>query len=198
MEYRTQKEYVLNIAGLIRKLPVIKITDRLEIASFVMLGDTELNYCCAKELVKKFPNEDFDYIVVPEAKAIPLTQSICQLLSKDKFKDYIVLRKSVKSYMESPEVTEVNSITTSGIQNLVIDGRDARKISGKMVYLIDDVISTGGSYRAMVNLVKKTGANIKFAGVVLKEGDFDITDVEDRAGVKISFLERLPVFEMKK
>jgi adenine/guanine phosphoribosyltransferase-like PRPP-binding protein len=58
------------------------------------------------------------------------------------------------------------------------------------------VISTGGSYRAMINLVKKIGANIKFAGVVLKEGDFDITDVENKAGVKISFLEKLPVFEV--
>ena len=37
------EQYKLKIAGLERILPIIKIEDKLSIASFVMLGDTELN-----------------------------------------------------------------------------------------------------------------------------------------------------------
>ena len=93
MEYQGQKEYELEVAGLTRKLPLIKINPNLWIASFVMLGDTELNNKCAEELIKKFPSKYFDYLVVPEAKSLPLAQAICSLLSEEGYpKDYIVLR----------------------------------------------------------------------------------------------------------
>lgn len=194
MEYLWQKEYELEVAGLTRKLPIININPNLWIASFVILGDTELNNKCAEELIKKFPSKYFDYLIVPEAKSLPLAQAICSLLLEEGYpKDYIVLRKGVKSYMENPETVEVKSITTAEDQKIVINGIDADKIRGKTVYLIDDVISTGGSYRSMVNLIKKVGANIGFAGVILREGNFDISDIENQTG-KIVYLENLPVF----
>jgi len=199
MKYQGQTHYDLEIAGLKRKLPIIEIKPgELWIASFVMLsgeGVTELNNKCAEELIKRFPSKDFDYLVVPEAKALPLAQSICQLLTEQGYPtDYIVLRKGKKSYMQQPEVVQVKSITTAGNQELVINGIDADKIRGKNVYLIDDVISTGGSYRSMVKLVQQVGANIKFAGAVLREGDFDLSDIERRIQKEIVYLKNLPVF----
>ena len=165
MQYQGQKEYQLEVAGLKRKLPIININPNLSIASFVMLGDTELNNKCAQELIKKFPSKYFDYLVIPEAKSIPLAQAICTLLLEEGYpKDYIVLRKGIKSYMENPGIVETKSITTAEDQKIVINGVDADKIKGKTVYLLDDVISTGGSYRSMINLIQKIGANIKFAG----------------------------------
>lgn len=47
------KYYEMNIAGCIRRLPRIRITDSMEIASFVLLGDAELVVKAAAELVKK-------------------------------------------------------------------------------------------------------------------------------------------------
>ena len=35
-------QYTLNIAGLTRKLPIIRLNEKLSIASFVVLGDAEL------------------------------------------------------------------------------------------------------------------------------------------------------------
>ena len=200
MKYKHQKEYAINIAGLKRRLPIVEIEkDKLWIASFVMLGDTELNYNCAKELIKKFPDSNFDYLIVPEAKAIPLAQLICQLLGEDspkhEFKDYIVLRKSVKAYMDSPLITKVKSITTDKEQTMVINGRDAVRISGKSVCTIDDVVSTGESYRAMINLVRNSGADISFAAAVLREGEFDISDIELDIGRKLIFLGNIPIFK---
>ena len=37
-----KKYYDLNICGLKRRLPIVKLSDELTIASFVILGDTEI------------------------------------------------------------------------------------------------------------------------------------------------------------
>lgn len=55
-------------------------------------------------------------------------------------KEFIVARKSIKSYMDSPITEEVNSITTQNKQFLCLDKIDAEKIKGKKVAIIDDVI----------------------------------------------------------
>lgn len=81
IKYNGQKEYLLNIAGLTRKLPIIEVEKaKTWIASFVMLGDPELTLNCAKKLLNKIKEINFDYIIIPEAKAIPLAETICQLL----------------------------------------------------------------------------------------------------------------------
>lgn len=58
------KYYEMNIAGCIRRLPRIRITDSMEIASFVLLGDAELVVKAAAELVKKVP--EVDYLITAE------------------------------------------------------------------------------------------------------------------------------------
>lgn len=102
------KSYTLNVAGLTRELPIIKLSDELSIASFVILGDTELVEKTAKLLAEKLP--EVDVLVTAEAKGIPLTYEISKLLN---LKSYIVARKSIKAYMNSPIEVSVNSITLS-------------------------------------------------------------------------------------
>ena len=79
----SEKEYYeLHIAGLTRKLQKFSVSDSLDIAAFILFGDVELTEHCASELLKKVP--EFDYIVTPEAKSIPLAyeqtfgQKICR------------------------------------------------------------------------------------------------------------------------
>ena len=62
--------YDIDIAGLKRSLPVCKVNDELSIGAFVIFGDVELTVHCAAELLKIAP--DYDYLIAPEAKAIPL------------------------------------------------------------------------------------------------------------------------------
>ena len=66
---------------------------------------------------------------------------------------------------------EVQSITTAGTQTLVIDAEDAAAIKGKRVIIVDDVISTGESLRAMEVLCEKAGAEVVGKMAVLAEGD---------------------------
>ena len=104
--------YTLHIAGLERKLKKFSVNDKLDIAAFIMFGDVELTERCAQELLKLTP--DFDYILTPEAKSIPLAYEMSRLSGKK----YIVIRKSVKVYMDQPIEISESSITTKGRQSL--------------------------------------------------------------------------------
>lgn len=175
--------YKLNVCGLKRDLPIIQISDDLKIASFVLLGDAELAEKAGYELSKRI---DCDIIVTAEAKGIQLAHEIARNLDKESF---IVARKSVKAYMNNPISVEVNSITTANTQKLYLDLKDAEKIKGKTVALVDDVISTGQSIAALEALVEKAGGKVVQKLAILAEGD--AADRED-----IIYLEKLPLFEV--
>ena len=176
------KTYTLHVAGLTRELPIIKLSYDLSIASFVILGDTEIVKKTAPMIAKKLPEVDF--VVTAEAKGIPLAYEISKILNLN---EYIVARKSIKAYMEEPIEVEVNSITTTNSQKLYLNNQDANKIRGKKVALIDDVISTGQSLKALERLVEKAGGKVLAKAAILAEGD-----AKDRKD--IIFLEALPTF----
>ena len=176
------KTYTLHVAGLTRELPIIKLSYDLSIASFVILGDTEIVRKTAPIIAKKLPEVDF--IVTAEAKGIPLAYEISKVLNLN---EYVVARKSVKAYMEESIEVEVNSITTTNSQKLYLNNQDAKKIKGKRVALVDDVISTGQSLKALERLVEKAGGKVLAKAAILAEGD-----AKDRKD--IIFLEALPTF----
>lgn len=177
-----ESTYRLQVAGLARELPVVKISDKLCIASFVILGDTELVCKAAPEVVKRLP--EVDILITAEAKGIPLVFEISRLLDMNR---YIVARKSIKPYMDSPIVDEAVSITTQKKQLLCLDEKDASAIRGKRVAIIDDVISTGESIQAVERLVEKAGGIVAAKAAILAEGD--AAKRKD-----ILFLEELPLF----
>ena len=156
--------YEMDVAGLKRELPLCKVSDDLYIGAFVMFGDVELTVHCAAELLKRAP--EYDYLIAPEAKAIPLLYEMARQSGADK---YFLARKGPKAYMSG--VFEVKSITTMSVQKLVIDTADAELIKGKRMLIIDDVISTGESLRAMEELVTRAGGIVAGRMAVLAEGD---------------------------
>ena len=158
--------YEMDIAGLKRDLPLCKVADDLYIGAFVMFGDVELTVHCAAELLKRAP--EYDYIIAPEAKAIPLLYEMARQSGADK---YFLARKGPKAYMSGVFEVEVKSITTAAVQKLVIDTADAEQIRGKRMLIVDDVISTGESLRAMEELVERAGGIIAGRLAVLAEGD---------------------------
>lgn len=174
--------YTLHVAGLTRVLPILRLSENLSIASFVLLGDTELVVESAKCLADRLP--EFDLIVGAEAKGIPLIQELSRILSKER---YVIARKSVKPYMGSAVVDEVLSITTQVPQILALDELDAVRINGKRILCVDDVISTGASLEALERLVNQAGGNIVGRAAILAEGDAANRD-------DIIYLEKLPLF----
>mgnify|MGYP001212971249 CR=1 FL=1 len=174
--------YEISVAGLKRDLPICKLNDSLSIAAFVIFGDVELTCACAKALLEKAP--EFDYMVAPEAKAIPLIHEMARQSGRN---DYFLVRKNKKAYMDGVFEVEDKSITTAGTQKLYMDGADAKKMKGKRILVLDDVISTGGSIAAVENLVNQAGGIIVGKMAILAEGDAAKRD-------DIIFLEKLPLF----
>ena len=175
-------EYSMKIAGVDWKLPLCKVNDELYIGAFVMMGAQELTVACARDLLKIAP--EYDYLLTAEAKGIPL---IHEMARQHGDKQYIVARKVPKLYMTGVFEVEVKSITTKGTQKLYLDTAEADMMKGKRVLIVDDVISTGESLKALEILVEKAGGNVVGKMTVLAEGDAQ--QRED-----ITYLEKLPLF----
>ena len=173
--------YKIKIAGLERELEMFPVNDELDIAAFIMFGDVEMTEKAASELLKICP--EHDVVVTAEAKGIPL----CYEMARQGCRNYVIARKGVKVYMRNPIDAEADSITTANHQKLYLGENDAEFLKDKRVLIVDDVISTGNSLKALENLVEKTGANIVGKAAVLAEGD-----AKDRKD--IIFLEELPLF----
>ena len=155
--------YTMDIAGLKRDLPLCPVSDDLYIGvrHVRRCGD---DHPRRQGALKRAP--EFDYIIAPEAKAIPLAYE----MSRQCGIPYLLARKKAKAYMTGIFEVHVHSITTGGTQTLIIDTADAERMNGKRILIVDDVISTGESLRAMEELVKKAGGNIVGKMAVLAEG----------------------------
>ncbi len=175
-------KYTIDIAGMKRDLPLCKVTDDLYIGAFVIFGDVELTIHCAAELLKRAP--EYDYLIAPEAKSIPLLYEMARQSGKNK---YLLARKGKKLYMSGVFEVAVRSITTETVQHLYLDTADADLMRGKRILIIDDVISTGESLRAVEQLVEKAGGIVAGKMFVLAEGEAAERD-------DIIYLQQLPVF----
>ncbi len=158
-----------------RDLPIIKLRgSEHKIASFVMLGDVELNKKCAAILVDKMKEknllEKFDYLVTLEAKGITLAHEVADILN---FPRFVVIRKTPKKYMQRPLMVPSESITSGKDQTIVLDGLDIDRLRGKKVCLVEDVIATGGSVEAACNLLSAIGAEVTVIAAVLLKGKFE-------------------------
>ncbi len=174
--------YTMQVAGLERQLPICPVNENLSIAGFVIFGDQELTVACARELLARAP--EYDYILTAEAKGIPLAHEMARQHGDKK---YILARKGPKLYMRDLFSVTVNSITTAKEQRLYLDGADAAAMKGKRILVVDDVISTGESLKALEALAEKAGGVICGRMAILAEGE-----AQDRAD--LVYLEKLPLF----
>ena len=176
------KSYTIKVAGLTRTLPICRLNDKLSIAAFVIFGDPELTTACARELLARAP--EYDYLITAEAKGIPLVHEMARLAGNQK---YFLARKAPKLYMTGVFEVTVRSITTAREQTLYLDTADAELMRGKKILVVDDVVSTGESMRAIEELVKHAGGIVCGRMTILAECDAQTRDY-------LFYLEKLPLF----
>lgn len=174
-------KYSINICGINRAFPICKVNDDTYIAAFILFGDVEITIACAKRLLELAP--EFDYLITPEAKSIPLIYEMARQCGRK----YFVARKVPKLYMNEVFEINVNSITTAHAQKLFLDKAEAEMLQGKRILLVDDVISTGESIHALEELVNMAGGIIAGRMAVFAEGNAAKRD-------DIIYLEPLPIF----
>ena len=161
---QTSRTRTVTIGSETRDLPIVSVGP-VSVALLNLLGDAPLTEAAAAELAKRLP--EVDVLVTPEAKAVPLAHS----LSVRTGLPYVVARKTQKPYMVGAVRKTVTSITTGKPQDLFLDGTDLPKLKGHRVAIIDDVVSTGGTLRALSELLTEVGAEVVATLAVLTEGD---------------------------
>ena len=175
MEY-----YSLKFGNLERKLPIISLTPKIKIASFNLLGDAEFVRVSADKISKILSDVDFDCLVGPEVKVVPVLQELSGIL---KHKRYVIFRKGITGYMVSP-------VKSQKLPGLFLDGNDAKYLDGKKVVVIDDVVTTGKTLNSVGKFLAELGATVVlYVTIFAQEGS------DDELPENFVSLASLPVFK---
>ena len=126
--------------------------------------------------ILKIGNMDCDMIVAAEAMAIPL----CVALSLKIDKPYVVIRK--RKYGLPGEVS-VEQITGYSTAKMFVNGIYERD----RVLIVDDVLSTGGTLKAIVTALRAIGAEIVDTVIVFNKMR-NKEDLEKELDLKIKTL----------
>ena len=165
-------------------LPMLDLGDGFYIYSFDMSGECEWNRVAAKSLREKLSAYDYDGFVTVQTKSCGLTQAISEGDPR-----YLEIRKSKKGFMVDPVGVTVQSITTKGTQELWIGKEKYQHFVGKKLCFLDDVVSTGGTIDAMLELAPKIGIEITVIACVLTEG----VERTEYKGIPLVSLDHIPL-----
>ena len=158
----------VHLVGLVRDLPLLEVAPGVRIAVLNILGDTELAEAAGAELGGRIAELGPDVLVTAEAKSIAVTHAVATRLAN---LPYVVLRKAYKAYMGEALRVETLSITTGAPQSLFLDDKDRRLLAGARAVIVDDVVSTGSTLRAMRELVGLAGATVVGEAAIFTEGE---------------------------
>ena len=137
-------------------LPLIPITEDLAIALLITV-DHGVRFVerAATELAQLLEPYEIEIVVSVATMGIPLAIEVTRALGLD---DYLILQKTPKLHLRDAITEPVKSITTGAQQRLLFDAARVEAVKGRRVGLVDDVISTGASMRAALNLLNRVGA----------------------------------------
>jgi len=181
LPYRGHEFYEIEVEGIKRRLPLLRVSEDTWIAYFDSLGDREFISTCAEKLSQRL--DGCEILVTSESKGIPLVHEIAKILGHSR---YIVARKELKPFMLNPLVTECKPVTSKVPIKLCIDGRYTQYIRDRRVGIVDDIVSTRETLKALEKLVLMAGGKVyKKAAILLEGGIFE--DVE--------YLGVLPIFK---
>jgi adenine phosphoribosyltransferase len=158
--------YTVELGGVKRDLPLVRVAPGIKVALFNILGDAEIVKAVVPEIASLLP-KDTEVLLHPEGKGIPLVYELSVYTGLP----YVVPRKDRKQWMLDPISSDVKSITTGKPEKYWLDSRERPKIEGKKVAIVDDVISTGSTLEAMENLVAKTSGTVVARVAIFTEGD---------------------------
>lgn len=148
-------------------LPLVRIADDLAIALLITV-DLGVGFTARAsiDLAEELKDLDVDIVASVATMGIPLAIEVSRALGLD---DYLIFQKTPKIHLSDAIAEPVKSITTGRDQLLLFDRARIPVAEGRRVALVDDVISTGASIRAALNLLRGVGAQPVAVGVLLTE-----------------------------
>jgi adenine/guanine phosphoribosyltransferase-like PRPP-binding protein len=173
------------------ELPMVRVNDHLTIA-LLMTIDQGVRFAttAGRDLAAAFRSTAPEIVVSVATLGIPVAIEVTRALSLD---SYVILQKSRKIHLGDALREKLVSITSQGVQTLLLDRARIPDLAGRRTVFVDDVISTGASTRAALRLLDRAGADVVGIGALLTEGEMWRSALGERARL-VTSLGSIPVF----
>lgn len=116
-----------------------------------------------RALAMKFRGDDVEVVIAPAIGGVILTQWTAHLLAE------MIRREVLAVYAEKAE----------GGDSFVIKRGYDKLVAGKRVLVVEDVLTTGGSVKKVIEAVRAAGGNVVGLGVLCNRGGITPQDVAD-------------------
>jgi ribose-phosphate pyrophosphokinase len=141
----------IEIDGLSRQLRVREVKPGLHLGILLLVGDPELTEVAGRALARRVPTDALrdGVLVMPEGKA----EVLLHVVQRDTgIRDAVLFRKERKPYLAEPvlEVQPHQSVTSRRPQPFYLGADSRALLRGRVAVVLDDVISTGETLRAVV------------------------------------------------
>ena len=134
-----------------------------------VLADANSFETIIKEMCNKVP-KDVDYIISPESRGYLFGPSIATRLGKG----FVPIRKPDK--LPNDLVISMDYEKEYGLDTLCLPKND--NYTGKKFYFVDDILATGGTFKASKKLIEKCGGNYVGALVYINISFLNNEDIE--------------------
>jgi adenine/guanine phosphoribosyltransferase-like PRPP-binding protein len=162
------RHYRTSVGSQTLDLPLVPLSDELTIALLICVDHgVAFAETAGRELATLLAEFDPEIVVSVATMGIPLAIEVTRSLGLD---DYVILHKTPKIHLGETLAEPVRSITTDAQQKLRLDPARAPALEGRRVAVVDDVISTGASTLAALNLVRRAGGEPVVIGALVTEG----------------------------
>jgi adenine/guanine phosphoribosyltransferase-like PRPP-binding protein len=191
VEGRATGTYRATVGSQSVDLPLVRVAGDISIALLICV-DQGVHFAetAGRELAAVLEPLGVEIVASVATMGIPLAIEVTRALGLD---DYVILHKTPKIHLADAFVEPVRSITTDRQQRLLFDRARQRVVEGRRVAVVDDVISTGGSSLAALNLVRAVGGEPVAFGALLTEGGQWRTALGEDAGL-VHTLGSIPLF----
>lgn len=191
MKMNMDEKYKVTFNGNEYYFDLMKISEKSAIAVFDALSDIKMANDACIDMIKtleskQFTNDKFDTIVTAESKSVTMAAYIANHYGKD----LVILRKKKRNFFKETVEAIVETFTTRGNSTLYLDVTHSLKyLKNKNVLIFDDVLSTGSSLKAMLEIMDKVGAKVVGKAFIFNEG-------EDERDKDVYYVHKLPIIEV--
>lgn len=172
----------------LQEAPIVKKGKYLYVVHPITDGIPEVKPVLFKEVTREMKKLSqncgkIDKIVTMEAMGIPLAS----VLAIEMNLPFTIIRKREYGL---PDEVSVEQVTGYSKSKLFINGLK----KGDDIVIVDDVLSTGGTLRAVLSVLKKMGVNVKGVFIAVNKGDC-AQKISREFNIQIKALVNIDVFD---
>lgn len=186
-----ERSYRTTVGSQTVDLPLVQVAPDVTIALLICVDlGVAFSERAGKELAGLLGDARPEVVVSVATMGIPLAIEVTRALELD---DYVILHKTPKIHLGDTWTERVRSITTDAEQTLRLDPARVGAVEGRRIAVVDDVVSTGASLRAALNLLRRAGGEPVAVGAFLTEGEQWRRSLGEDAGM-VHALGAIPLF----